>query len=59
MIDKEIENYMDDYIKKQELIKVRLEILDEIYVAGNPHQTYLNVVKKINLLLNLQDSKLN
>ena len=59
MIDKEIEDYMDNYAKEQELIKIRLEILDEIYVAGDPQQTYLNVVNKINLLLNLQDPKLN
>jgi hypothetical protein len=28
-----------------------LEILDQIYVVGNPQETYLLLIKKINLIL--------
>lgn len=59
MIDSQAEEYMRDYDKQIELIKARLQILDEVYVVKDPNQTYINVAEKINLLLNLLEPRLN
>lgn len=59
MIDSQAEEYMRDYDKQIELIKTKLQILDEVYVVKDPNQTYINVAEKINLLLNLLEPGLN
>jgi len=59
MMDTQAEEYMKNYEKQMELLKIKLDILDEIYVAGKPEQTHLNVAEKINLFLNLLEPKLN
>jgi hypothetical protein len=59
MKDKEMEEYLENMKKTQEIQKIQLDILDEVYVAGNPTQTHLLVAEKINLLLNLADPNLN
>jgi ABC-type Fe3+-hydroxamate transport system substrate-binding protein len=59
MIDNQAEEYMRNYDKQIELIKAKLQILDEVYVVKDPNQTYINVAEKINLLLNLLEPKLN
>lgn len=59
MIDNQAEEYMRNYDKQIELIKAKLQILDEVYVVKDPNQTYINVAEKINLLLNLIEPKLN
>ena len=59
MMDTQAEDYMRNYEREIELLKIKLEILDKVYVAGNPTKTHLNVAQEINLLLNILDPNLN